>query len=407
MKRQRRLAAIVRRRKQALVIAAVVAAIGGLFIWRSFAITPQATGSADLNGDGKVNIQDLALLLINFGKTATASKGDINGDGKVTIQDLALLLVAFGKPVGGGGGGNAAPGISKGMVEDNNGEIAQDAADMQTLGVTWNRGWMTCGEGQGLTGMTNTLKAKGVVFLPTYNCDINTSINTYKSTLAADVKVLAPLGVHVWEIGNEMDGGWTQENNYCNNNSTPGQMDCAEKAYLPFLQAAYETIHANDPQGVVMYGGLSSYDVNVGPWLNAMYNSQAWQWMDAMGYHPYGNSVDESMGSMDVLKQYMSKNAIWASKPIWITEYGCWSSGLGANQNSPCSPQNEAGKAAYITGMLDRLKAWNKGTPFEIRTPICWYILHESGSTPGYGLTEIGGNRTYFPAFDAYKSYHF
>ena len=53
--------------------------------------------NADLNGDGKVNIQDLALLLINFGKTGSSLKGDINNDGKVNIQDLALLLVKFGK----------------------------------------------------------------------------------------------------------------------------------------------------------------------------------------------------------------------------------------------------------------------------------------------------------------------
>lgn len=51
--------------------------------------------TGDLNGDGKVNIQDLAKLLINFGKTTTV--GDLNGDGKVNVQDLALLLVNFGK----------------------------------------------------------------------------------------------------------------------------------------------------------------------------------------------------------------------------------------------------------------------------------------------------------------------
>ena len=51
--------------------------------------------TGDLNGDGKVNIQDLALLLINFGKTTAT--GDLNNDGKVTIQDLALLLINFGK----------------------------------------------------------------------------------------------------------------------------------------------------------------------------------------------------------------------------------------------------------------------------------------------------------------------
>lgn len=55
------------------------------------------TNIGDLNGDSKVNIQDLALLLINFGKTGDASKGDLNGDSKINVQDLALLLIHFGK----------------------------------------------------------------------------------------------------------------------------------------------------------------------------------------------------------------------------------------------------------------------------------------------------------------------
>jgi len=48
---------------------------------------------ADLNGDGQVGAQDLAILLSNFGGTGT---GDINGDGSVGAQDLAALLSAFG-----------------------------------------------------------------------------------------------------------------------------------------------------------------------------------------------------------------------------------------------------------------------------------------------------------------------
>ena len=48
---------------------------------------------ADLNGDGQVNAEDLAILLRNFGGTGV---GDINGDGAVGAQDLAALLNAFG-----------------------------------------------------------------------------------------------------------------------------------------------------------------------------------------------------------------------------------------------------------------------------------------------------------------------
>lgn len=52
----------------------------------------------DINGDGVVNLTDLAILLSNFGvgTGATRSNGDLNGDGAVNITDLAILLAAFG-----------------------------------------------------------------------------------------------------------------------------------------------------------------------------------------------------------------------------------------------------------------------------------------------------------------------
>jgi hypothetical protein len=50
------------------------------------------TVKADINGDGKVNITDLSLLLSDFGKSGISLKGDLNQDQKVTITDLSLLL---------------------------------------------------------------------------------------------------------------------------------------------------------------------------------------------------------------------------------------------------------------------------------------------------------------------------
>lgn len=51
--------------------------------------------AGDINGDGKVTINDLSLLLNNWGKTT--SVGDVNGDGKVTINDLSILLNNWGR----------------------------------------------------------------------------------------------------------------------------------------------------------------------------------------------------------------------------------------------------------------------------------------------------------------------
>ncbi len=50
--------------------------------------------NGDLNSDGKVNIDDLEILAVNFGKSAQANQaltGDLNGDGKVDEADQALL----------------------------------------------------------------------------------------------------------------------------------------------------------------------------------------------------------------------------------------------------------------------------------------------------------------------------
>ncbi len=57
---------------------------------------PPAIGKrGDLNGDGKVNVLDLSILLTQF--LRGGSTGDLNGDGKVTILDLSILLSSWGK----------------------------------------------------------------------------------------------------------------------------------------------------------------------------------------------------------------------------------------------------------------------------------------------------------------------
>ena len=46
--------------------------------------------TADVNGDGLVNIQDLVLVASSFGKTGQPA-ADVNGDGVVNIADLVLV----------------------------------------------------------------------------------------------------------------------------------------------------------------------------------------------------------------------------------------------------------------------------------------------------------------------------
>lgn len=49
----------------------------------------------DLNGDGKINILDLSILLTRFLKSPGNS--DLNGDGKTNILDLSIILSNWGK----------------------------------------------------------------------------------------------------------------------------------------------------------------------------------------------------------------------------------------------------------------------------------------------------------------------
>lgn len=53
--------------------------------------TVKDLGKFDLNGDGKINAADNAIILQNFGKNPKDKKADLNGDGKVDQKDLDLM----------------------------------------------------------------------------------------------------------------------------------------------------------------------------------------------------------------------------------------------------------------------------------------------------------------------------
>ena len=52
----------------------------------------------DLDGNGQTDLQDLSLLLGDFGNSGANLPGDVNGDGVVDLTDLSALLAAFGAP---------------------------------------------------------------------------------------------------------------------------------------------------------------------------------------------------------------------------------------------------------------------------------------------------------------------
>jgi formylglycine-generating enzyme required for sulfatase activity len=73
------------------------------FLWMSeedfvgFRVAASAPEPGDANGDGRVDINDLTIVLTNYNKTGMAwSQGDFTGDGKVDINDLTIVLTNYG-----------------------------------------------------------------------------------------------------------------------------------------------------------------------------------------------------------------------------------------------------------------------------------------------------------------------
>jgi hypothetical protein len=57
----------------------------------------QAACPADLDNDGRIGLQDLAILLAHFGSIdSPAADGDLDGDADVDLQDLSTMLASFG-----------------------------------------------------------------------------------------------------------------------------------------------------------------------------------------------------------------------------------------------------------------------------------------------------------------------
>ena len=66
------------------------------------ALTPEAAqmrfSGADLNGDGKIDTADLAILMGNFGRSGSNIPGDLNNDGRVDDLDVRLFSAQYKLP---------------------------------------------------------------------------------------------------------------------------------------------------------------------------------------------------------------------------------------------------------------------------------------------------------------------
>jgi hypothetical protein len=62
--------------------------------WLSDRYTPSTC--PDLDGNGVVNVEDLLLMLGDYGTTCTGCPADVNDSGTVDVEDLLLLIAGWG-----------------------------------------------------------------------------------------------------------------------------------------------------------------------------------------------------------------------------------------------------------------------------------------------------------------------
>ena len=76
-----------------------------------YAVTTATVVPGDVNGDDRTDINDLTIVLANFGQTTgiSWSTGDLNGDGHVDLNDLTIVLANYGQMASGSASIGMAP----------------------------------------------------------------------------------------------------------------------------------------------------------------------------------------------------------------------------------------------------------------------------------------------------------
>jgi len=59
--------------------------------------TTQVAGRrrADINGDGRVDVSDLSVVLASLGRRGAEVRGDLNNDGRINFQDISIVLAEW------------------------------------------------------------------------------------------------------------------------------------------------------------------------------------------------------------------------------------------------------------------------------------------------------------------------
>lgn len=131
------------------------------------------------------------------------------------------------------------------------------------------------------------------------------------------VQRYGPRGVHFWEVFNEpnLTGyGWLSEDD-------PAEPHLG--AYALMLARANLAVRANDPQGIVVLGGIagdSRRTLPVERTMQVLFDLGAGDCFDVFAFHPYGyqNKFPQARARIDAVLAAGGAG----EKPVWFNEYG-------------------------------------------------------------------------------------
>jgi hypothetical protein len=294
------------------------------------------------------------------------------------------MATGCGYTAGSGNGSGALSGAKVGfspgggLVWESDADLARDLDNAASTGAKWIRldvnwtGVQSGGPDQWrwnyVDRAVNAVQARGMQVLMTLDytpdwarrpsCSSSPKCppadpNTYATFARAAAARYGPVGVHAYEVWNEvnLNQWWV------------GAPDAP--AYVALLKAAYPAIHAGDSAATVVTAGLAPHgDLGQNPndpispvnYLKAMYAAGAQGSFDAFGVHPYppmphaplsGKVGWNALLQTSVEHDTMAQNGD-GNKQIWGTEYGAptGSSSMSVSENT---------QAQYI---LDGFNYW-------------------------------------------------
>jgi Glycosyl hydrolase catalytic core len=287
---------------------------------------------------------------------------------------------------------------------DNSRGIVSDVRDIDAAGATWIRMDLepTAGSAAALGVAVQAAKARGIQLLvvlrkPPPLKDLGTRADraAYRAFVRQAV-ARHKASVRHWEINDEpnLSHNWTIDHAPASNQSS---YEASVRRYVTHLQDGYQTIKQVDPKATVLFGGLSEWRVE--RYLDVLVKTPAFKYFDVMSYHTYGRTPAKVVARFDVIRNKMRSVPAYASKPIWVTEWGYNTSWT----NKGGYVKTEVLKASYLPVTIRQLRAAGASGP------CFWYTLHENGSnSSGYGLTLKNKETlktTRLPAFTAFRNF--